>query len=82
MRSSCGILLELREQFGEVSCESQTMLGVWEHDGEICRDDLVRIFVDAPDVPQSRGFFVSFKERIKSRFKQLDMMTTCRIEVL
>jgi hypothetical protein len=76
-------LLELREQFGAVSCESQTIRGVWEHGGEVYRDDLMRVFVDAPDVPESRQFFLSFKERVKSRFRQLDIwMTTYRIEVL
>ena len=76
-------LLELRVQFGAVSCESQTICGVWEHGGEVYRDDLLRVFVDAPDVPQSLEFFLAFKERVKSRFQQLDIwMTTYRIEVL
>ncbi len=66
-------LLELREQFGAVSCESQTIRGVWEHGGEVYRDDLMRVFVDAPDVPESRQFFLSFKEHVKSRFRQLDI---------
>jgi hypothetical protein len=76
-------LRELREQFGAVSCESQTIRGLWEHGGQIYRDDLVRVFVDAPDVPESREFFLSFKDRVKSRFGQIDIwMTTYRIEVL
>jgi hypothetical protein len=76
-------LSELREQFGAVSCESQTIRGVWEHGGQVYRDDLVRVFVDAPDILESREFFVSFKERVKTRFKQIDIwMTTYRIEVL
>jgi hypothetical protein len=76
-------LLELRERFGAVSCESQTIRGVWEHGGQVYRDDLVRVFVDAPDIPESRDFFLAFKERAKSRFGQLDIwMTTYRIEVL
>jgi hypothetical protein len=76
-------LLELREQFGAVSCESQTIRGLWEHGGQVYRDDLMRIFVDAPDTPESREFFMSFKERVKTRFRQIDIwMTTYRIEVL
>lgn len=35
------------------------------------------------DSPESRQFFVAFKERIKVRFKQADIwMTTYPIEVL
>jgi hypothetical protein len=76
-------LLELREQFGAVSCETQTIRGLWQHEGQVFRDDLVRVFVDAPDVPQSRQFFQEFKERAKSRFSQIDIwMTTYPIEVL
>jgi hypothetical protein len=76
-------LRELREQFGAVSFESQTICGQWEHGGQVYRDDLVRVFVDAPDTPESREFFVSFKDRVKSRFRQIDIwMTTYRIEVL
>ena len=76
-------LLELREQFGSVSCETQTIRGTWTFEAEVLRDDLVRVFVDAEDVPASREFFGQFKERLKARFEQLDIwMTTYLIEVL
>jgi hypothetical protein len=76
-------LLELRQQFGAVSSETQVIRGVWEHQGQAYRDDLVRVFVDVADVPESRQFFVEFKERLKGRFRQLDIwMTTYPIEVL
>lgn len=76
-------LLELRERFGAVSCETQTIRGVWQHEGQVFRDDLVRVFVDTPDLPESREFFRQFKERIKSRFDQIDIwMTTYPIEIL
>ena len=78
-----GTLLELEERFGAVSCETQTIRGLWRHDDELFRDDLIRVFVDAPDVPESRRFFLDFKERIKARFRQIDIwMTTYPIEVL
>ncbi len=76
-------LLELRERFGAVSSETQTIRGVWQHEGQVFRDDLVRVFVDAPDLPDSREFFQQFKERAKSRFAQIDIwMITYPIEVL
>ena len=76
-------MLELRERFGAVSAETQTIRGTWQHEGQTYRDDLVRVFVDVPDVPESREFFVGFKERVKSRFGQLDIwMTTYLVEVI
>jgi hypothetical protein len=76
-------LLELEERFGAVSCETQTIQGLWRYEEQLFRDDLVRVFVDAPDVPESREFFLAFKERAKASFRQIDIwMTTYPIEVL
>ena len=52
-------------------------------EGQSYRDDLVRVFVDVPDVAESRQFFLEFKERLKARFRQIDIwMTTYPIELL
>ena len=76
-------LVELEEQFGAVSCETQTIRGRWRSDGQSYRDDLIRVFVDVPDAPENREYFVAAKERFKARFQQLDIwMTTYLIEVL
>jgi hypothetical protein len=76
-------LLELEQRFGAVSSETQTIHGYWRSQGQDYRDDLVRVFVDVPDSPESRQFFLDLKEELKSRFKQLDIwMTTYPIEVL
>ena len=76
-------LIELEERFGAVSCETQTIRGRWRFDGQSYRDDLVRVFVDVDDLPESRVYFTEFKERLKARFQQLDIwMTTYLIEVL
>ena len=76
-------LIELEEQFGAVSCETQTIRGHWQFEGQPFRDDLIRVFVDVPDVSENRLFFVEYKERLKARFRQLDIwMTTYLIEVL
>lgn len=76
-------LVELEERFGAVSCETQTIRGRWRADGQSYRDDLIRVFVDVPDEPASREYFVEAKERFKARFQQLDIwMTTYLIEVL
>lgn len=76
-------LLELEQRFGAVSCETQTIRGLWQHHGESFRDDLVRVFVDVPDVEANRQFFVEFKERAKTRFQQIDLwVTTYPLDVL
>jgi hypothetical protein len=76
-------LLELEQQFGEMSCETQQIRGQWTHEGRSYRDDLVRIFVDVPDLPQHRQFFAGFKEQLKARFQQLDIwVTTHPLEIL
>ena len=76
-------LLELEQQFGAVSCETQSIRGYWRQEGESYRDDLIRVFVDVGDEPQHRQFFLEFKEQLKARFQQLDIwMTTYLVEVL
>lgn len=76
-------ILELRERFGAVSAETQTIRGMWTQEAEVYRDELIRLFVDTLDTAASREFFIEFKDRLKSRFDQLDIwMTTYPIEVL
>ncbi len=58
-------LLELEQQFGAVSSESQTISGQWTHEGQIYRDESVRIFVDVPDTEENLQFFIAFKETLK-----------------
>ncbi len=76
-------LLELRQRFGAVSCETQTISGTWEHEEQTYRDDLVRVFVDVVDLPANREFFVDLKGRLKTRFRQIDLwMTTYPVDVV
>ena len=76
-------LVELGEKFGAVSCETQTIRGRWRYEGESYRDDLVRVYVDVPDILENRAYFLEYKEQLKTRFQQLDIwMTTYLIEVL
>ena len=76
-------LLELEQRFGAVSSETQTIQGLWRNQGRSYRDDLTRIFVDVPDAPESLEFFRDLKERLKSRFRQIDVwMTTYPVQVI
>ncbi len=74
-------LLFLRQRFGAVSAETQTIRGVWEHAGQPYRDELIRIFVDVDDTSENQQFFREFKEQLKVRFDQIDIrITTYLIE--
>jgi hypothetical protein len=74
---------DLRREFGAVSCETQTIRGFWQEGERLFRDELVRFFVDVPDSAENRRFFVEYKERLKSRFQQLEIwLTTYLIEIL
>jgi hypothetical protein len=76
-------LLALELRFGAVSFESQAIHGQWTFQGQSYRDNLVRVFVDVPDSPANREFFVGFKEVLKSRFQQIDIwLTTHPLEIL
>ena len=76
-------LLDLEERFGAVSSETQVIEGRWRFQGEVYRDELVRVFCDVPDTDDNRQFFVEFKQRLKVRFQQFDIwMTTFPVEVV
>jgi hypothetical protein len=76
-------LLDLEERFGAVSSETQYIEGRWRYPGQVFRDELVRVFCDVADTAENRQFFVEFKERLKTRFQQIDIwMTTYGVEVI
>jgi len=76
-------VLELEEKFNAVSCETQTTRGIWQHEGQSFRDDLVRVYVDVPDLEEHREYFLAFKDELKKRFDQIDIwMTTYPLDVL
>jgi hypothetical protein len=78
-----GTVLELEQRFGSVSAETQIIRGLWTRQGQSYRDELVRMFVDVADTPETRQFFLEFKERLKVRFRQLDIwMTSHAIDIL
>ena len=73
----------LRDRFGAASFETQTIRGVWQHEGQAYKDDLMRLFADVPDTSENRQWFLQFKERLKRDFQQIDIwMITHPIEVL
>ena len=76
-------LLELEDRFGAGTWETQIIRGLWHHEGQGFADDSMRVIVDVADVPVHREFFRQFKERLKVRFRQIDIwMTTHTIDVI
>jgi len=76
-------IAELETRFGAATWETQILQGSWRHEGTSYQDELVRIFVDTADLPETRKFFSQFKEELKVRFKQLDIWLTVHpIEVI
>jgi hypothetical protein len=76
-------LLELRQHFGAVSVETQTIRGSWQHQGQTYQDELSRLFLDVADTPENIQFFREFKEKLMSRFRQIDIwVTTYPLEVM
>ena len=69
-------MVELREQFGAASCETQTIRGQWQHQGVVFHDELVRVFADVEDTPDNRQFFLEFKGRLKVLFEQIEIWLT------
>lgn len=67
------VLDEVRQRFGAVSFETQTIHGIWENQGALFRDDLSRLFVDVPDTAENIAWFTAFKERLKADFQQLEL---------
>ena len=66
--------IELRKKFGAASWETQVLRGAWEASGTTYQDNLTRFFVEVIDAPEHRHFFKDFKERLKTRFNQLDCL--------
>jgi hypothetical protein len=75
-------VLEVVDQFGAASYETQKVEGHWRHGGVLYRDNLVRLVVDVPDSVQNRQWMKQYKDRWKTRLEQLALwMVSYRIEV-
>lgn len=66
-------VLEIVDQFGAASYETQKVEGHWRHGGVSYRDDLVRVVVDVPDSAENRTWVKEFKARWKTRLDQLEL---------
>ena len=66
-------MLEVVEQFGAASYETQRVEGHWRQAGTLYRDNLVRLVVDVPDTPKTRRWMRAFKQRWKAKLEQLEL---------
>jgi hypothetical protein len=75
-------VLEIVDQFGAASYETQKVEGHWRHGGVLYRDNLVRLIVDVPDSAKNRRWMKGFKERWKEKLEQVELwMVSYRIEI-
>jgi hypothetical protein len=74
--------LEAAEQFGAASLETQRIEGRWRHQGVFYQDDSFRLVVDIPDSAKNRRWMKEFKERWRTRLKQIELwMVSYLVEV-
>ena len=74
---------ELLERFQGLTIDPGTIQGLWVYQGEQFEDELIRLVVDVEDTPETEQFFRDFKERLKERFRQLDIwMTALPLRIL
>ena len=74
---------ELESRFGAVSWDSQTVRGIWEHEGRVYRDNNTHLILDVEDSQENRAFFTAFKATLKARFQQVDIwITSCVVDVI
>jgi hypothetical protein len=66
-------VLEIVEQFGAASYETQRIEGHWRRGRALYRDTLVRLVIDVPDAAKNRRWMKDFKQRWRTRLEQLEL---------
>ena len=64
---------ELVDRFGALTTSPELNRGVWTHAGHRFEDEHLRVIVDVPPASENQAFFRDFKERLKSRFRQIEI---------
>jgi len=74
---------ELVTKFGAMITSPELLQGVWTHAGQRFEDESLRLVVDVEATADNRNFFREFKERLKLRFRQIDIwIVSIEIEVV
>ncbi len=66
-------VLEIVENFGAASYETQKVEGHCRHQGILYRDNLVKIVIDATDEEPNREWMREYKARWKAKLEQLEL---------
>jgi hypothetical protein len=74
---------ELVRGFGATSTDTVVVRGQWLYQSTRYSDQLIRVRIDAPDVPENWDTMRLIKENLKSRFEQLEIWITAhRVDVV
>jgi hypothetical protein len=75
-------VLEIVDQFGAASYETQKLEGHWRYGSVLYRDNLVKLVVDVHDTTANREWMRQFKVRWKDRLEQLELwLVSYRVDV-
>lgn len=66
-------VLEIVENFGAASYETQKVEGHWRFEGVVYRDNLTKIVVDVSDTEENHQWMRDFKNRWKTKLDQLEL---------
>lgn len=64
---------ELVAKFGALTTSPELLQGVWMHQGQRFEDQHLRLIIDVEPGPETRAYFRDLKERLKTRFRQIDL---------
>jgi hypothetical protein len=76
-------LMEVIRQFGALSYNPHSILGVWTAEGRRFDDELFLLTIDADDTAEARLYIRQLKEELLGRFDQLEIyIVSYAIEVI
>ncbi len=67
---------ELVDRFGALTMDASPISGRWVSSAREYTDELIRFVIDTEATPETDAFFRDFKERLKERFRQLEIWIT------
>ena len=76
-------LMAVTDQFGALSYNPYSIMGVWTQAGQRYEDELFRLTVDVEDRPENAKFITHLKAELLDRFAQLEIyVVSYPIEVI
>lgn len=64
---------EFADHFGAASFETQIIKGQWTNAGSVYSDQLCRFVIDVQDSAENQRWMKGYRDRWKSRLKQLEL---------